>query len=183
MNAKLSSLDNFQSPLFETMPELEPSTFELFEAMDVTSNFPPEFFEAIHAQNIEKLEEIIKTQHIDLNQPTEFWSPSHTPLHIAANSGYVNVTKLFLEYNANPNIVSEIYNQTPLHIADNIKVAELLIGHGADLTLINKGGMTPYQSHASSGCYIAIREEIAHVIEDAMKLKGIAYTSYDCNEL
>jgi hypothetical protein len=150
-----------------------------FKSKDLSNNVSDEFFNAMYAPNIEKLEEIIKTQHIDLNLTINGYLTT-TFLCVAAYYGYENVTKLFLQYGANPNIAGGFY-QTPLHLASTKEVAELLIEHGANLTLTNDPGMTPYRYQAALGCKQPIHAEIAHVIEEAMQLQGIAYTPYECS--
>ena len=67
-----------------------------------------------------------------------------TPLHLAANGGYVSIVKLLLDHGANPDAVDEFGN-TPLHnTAHNghQKVAELLLERGASATIVDEDGYT-----------------------------------------
>jgi len=57
-----------------------------------------------------------------------------TPLHSACRLNYPEVAKLLLEFGANPNAISDIYD-TPIHccVGDgNANMIDLLITHGAD---------------------------------------------------
>lgn len=71
-------------------------------------------------------------------------SAGHTPLHFAARNGSIRVARLLLDRGANANIEDE-YGNTPLWTAvfnsrgDGILI-QLLRGHGADPTRVNKSG-------------------------------------------
>ena len=70
-----------------------------------------------------------------------------TPLHVAAEVGDSNATKLLLEYGATPNVEAYRHNQTPLHVAalrNHVDVVKILLANGADLERRNMLGKTAW---------------------------------------
>ena len=70
----------------------------------------------------------------------------HTPLHLAAEKGEVDVARVLLIRGANPSAVSTVEQITPLHTAvynGQEKVAKLLVEYGSNTTLTDFHGMTP----------------------------------------
>lgn len=69
-----------------------------------------------------------------------------TGLYYATFWGRYETVKVFLEAGADPNIVWEQNNQTPLHLAASLNrkdIAQLLIGYGADTSKKNNKNQTP----------------------------------------
>jgi len=83
-------------------------------------------------------------------------SQGRTPLHSAAEGGYVDVAKMLITNGADIN-VTDNYGVGPLHVASregHKEVAELLIEKGATLDLIDRADRTPvyyaaYNGHAN----------------------------------
>jgi len=76
-----------------------------------------------------------------------------TPLHVAADRGYLRIVKFLLEHGANPNMKNN-YGNTPLHFAATYghpEVAELLLEHGANPNMKNNYGNTPLYFAAMYG--------------------------------
>lgn len=74
-----------------------------------------------------------------------------TPLHLAAGLGRVETVKLLLRNGADVNAIC--YNDfSPLHLADNAKIATILVKAGAKLDLVSVAG-TPMQFHAADAFY------------------------------
>ncbi len=66
-------------------------------------------------------------------------------IYYAVKNRNIEITKLLLEYNANPNIENK-NGWTLLHIAsknNSVDIVKLLIDAGADLYIKNKYGLTP----------------------------------------
>ena len=78
--------------------------------------------------------------------PNEAWSNGWSCLHRAAFKGKLNVVKLLLSYNADPNLQQFIHKKTPLHDAafnGDRDVVEALLDAGARTDIVNKAGFTP----------------------------------------
>jgi len=70
-----------------------------------------------------------------------------TPLHIAADLGYVSITEWLLQHGADVN--AKAYNDfSPLHLSESGTIARILIEHGADLDQVDSLGNTPLQKAA-----------------------------------
>ncbi|MEQ8223681.1 MAG: ankyrin repeat domain-containing protein [Candidatus Eremiobacterota bacterium] len=65
------------------------------------------------------------------------------PLYYAVANSDINMVKLFLSKGAHLNIHANI-GETPLHLANNIKISEYLISHGCDADLKDNSGLTAY---------------------------------------
>ena len=80
-----------------------------------------------------------------------------TPLHIAADRGYLRIVEFLLEHGANPNMKNN-YGRTPLHIAamyGHLEVVEFLLEHGANPNVRNNYGYTPLH-FAVDGCFVDV---------------------------
>ncbi|MGA9629764.1 MAG: ankyrin repeat domain-containing protein, partial [Candidatus Rickettsiella isopodorum] len=77
-----------------------------------------------------------------------------TPLHLAAQYGYLNIVKYLLKKRSHLEIKDKIIGNTPLHLAilyDHFDIVKYLFESGADLNAINKWGDTPLSCAAKSG--------------------------------
>ena len=79
-----------------------------------------------------------------------------TALSAAAHKNHEEVVSVLLDAGANPNQQDEDGDNFPLHWARQPAVARLLVNAGADLAVLNRGGLTPLE--------IAEREENEGVI-------------------
>jgi ankyrin repeat protein len=76
----------------------------------------------------------------------------HGTIHSAVGGGDVEAVKEFLAAGADVNVKDDTYGGfTPLHIAANKEVAELLIANGADVNAKDDGGVTPLHSASTFG--------------------------------
>jgi len=76
-----------------------------------------------------------------------------TPLHTAADRGYLRIVEFLLEHGANPNMKNN-YGSTPLHYAAMYgypEVVELLLEHGANPNIQSNYGSTPLHYAAMYG--------------------------------
>ena len=91
-----------------------------------------------------------------------------TPLHAAALSGQVEISRLLLQYKADDN-AQDLRGKTPLHIASkkgHVDVARLLLEHGADVNARADNRNTPLH-YASKGGH---RETVRLLVEHGGKL-------------
>jgi ankyrin repeat protein len=84
----------------------------------------------------------------------------HGTIHSAVGGGDVEAVKEFLADGADVHAKDDAYGGfTPLHIAANKEVAELLIANGADVNAKDDGGVTPLHGAATLG-----HKEIAELL-------------------
>jgi ankyrin repeat protein len=80
-----------------------------------------------------------------------------TPLHVAADRGYLRIVKFLLKHGANPNMKND-YGNTPLHDAaafGHREVVKLLLEHGANPNIRDNDGYTPLH-YAVGFCYVDV---------------------------
>eukprot|EP00160_Parvularia_atlantis_P021053 Unigene8966_Nuclearia_a/m.27450 Unigene8966_Nuclearia_a/g.27450 ORF Unigene8966_Nuclearia_a/g.27450 Unigene8966_Nuclearia_a/m.27450 type:complete len:176 (+) Unigene8966_Nuclearia_a:57-584(+) len=65
----------------------------------------------------------------------------YSPLQAAASYGHAELLELLLKRGANP-IIRDCDDDTPLHQAETVACAQLLLDHGADLLAKNSEGLT-----------------------------------------
>jgi ankyrin repeat protein len=76
-----------------------------------------------------------------------------TSLHAAARYGYVEISRLLLQYKADTYVLDD-YGRTPLHLAAecaHVNVARLLLEHGADVNAMDNSRNTPLHSASERG--------------------------------
>jgi ankyrin repeat protein len=87
-----------------------------------------------------------------------------TALHAAAYYGYVEISRLLLEYKADNN-AQGLHGQTPLHDvseAGHVDTARLLLEHGADMNARDKSRNTPLLVALKHGCLEIARLLVEH---------------------
>lgn len=67
----------------------------------------------------------------------------NTPFQIACGEGYARIVKTFLRAGADPNEQTRAGRDAPLHYANTPKVVQVLLDHGADVSLQGDQGRTP----------------------------------------
>ncbi|KAF8494407.1 hypothetical protein F5888DRAFT_1926146 [Russula emetica] len=85
----------------------------------------------------------------------------YTPQHLAAHSGYVEISRLLLQYKADTN-AQDHSGQTPLMFASgqgHVNVARLLLEQGADVNAQDNGRNTPLHHASRRG-----RPEVARLL-------------------
>lgn len=101
-----------------------------------------ELFAATEAGDIAKVKELLKKETKETIDQVDFYG--YTALHAAAESNHPDLIPLLLEAGANINRATYDATFTPLHHAlakGNFECARILIAKGADLNLLNEGGM------------------------------------------
>ena len=68
-------------------------------------------------------------------------STGGTLLHLASSLGHPSVVRRLLTLGASPNLMRD--GATPLHLASNDRVAELLLASGANANVVGREGETP----------------------------------------
>jgi ankyrin len=74
------------------------------------------------------------------------------PLHLASKLGRVDFAQLLLEHGADVNS-QDVNHCTPLHLTYDMKIARLLVEHGANLDLEGSKGRTVSQVASERGYY------------------------------
>lgn len=70
----------------------------------------------------------------------------NTALHLASERDNIHAVKALLTHReTNPNVLNK-YKATPLHLAQSVAVADLLISHGASLDCTDSNNQTPLQA-------------------------------------
>ena len=72
----------------------------------------------------------------------------HTPLHVAASSGHLNILELLLHHGGDVNCLTNT-GHTPLHLAasgHHIECIMLLLAYGADDSIVDNSGKAPLQT-------------------------------------
>lgn len=123
--------------------------------------------DGIKGCRLEFVESMIKKYRADPNVNIDL---GYSAMHFCA--GFENqefaaqVVNLFLAYDGNPNVRTEIERYTPLHIAcinKNVEVARLLIDNGADVYASDAEDNTPVHYATVENCFkivLMIRNEI-----------------------
>ncbi|MGB9602646.1 MAG: ankyrin repeat domain-containing protein [Limisphaerales bacterium] len=118
--------------------------------------------EAVKANSLEQLQLIIKTDPESINGKDQLqW----TPLHWAADYGYLKIAEFLIENGANVNAKTD-NGWTPLHqavIKAHTNIARLLISKKADVNAQTSAKVTPLML----ACGIAYNYEIAKMLLDA----------------
>ncbi|KAK7949556.1 hypothetical protein PG988_016195 [Apiospora saccharicola] len=87
-----------------------------------------------------------------------------TPLHIAAENGFLDLVKFLIEQGANVN-TPDVYGQTPLYVAavnEHLNSAEFLIEQGADINTPDVHGQTILHIAAYEGNSSIVQFLLAH---------------------
>jgi ankyrin repeat protein len=84
------------------------------------------------------------------------------PLHVAAAYCRVDIMRILLERGANPNAVTYLVKNTPLHLASCAEAARLLLERGANIEARNDAGSTPLHL-AAMHCQV----DVARVLIEA----------------
>ena len=124
-------------------------------------------FEAAGTGNADRVRELLED---DLSL-AHAWSPDgFQGLHLAAFFGHAEAAEALLERGADPSQVSrhELIKVTPLHSAvasegaEDVRVVECLLAHGAPVNAAVEGGHTPLHSAASNGNVAIVELLLAH---------------------
>ena len=96
------------------------------------------------------------------------------------DNDYLNIIKLLLEYNANPNIKSKILGSTPLLLSvyrSDYELTNLMIKHGVNLNIKNKLGNTPLMAAAKYGPLKLVKLLLEHGAKLLIRNNN-GYTAY-----
>jgi len=121
-----------------------------------------ELLEAAERGNSNKVRELLKRGGLKANPNTRDKN-GNTPLHLAAEHGFLDVARLLLEHGADVNAIGKS-GWTPLHVAavnGRMAIVRLLLEHGADVDVIDNYDQTPSDRARQVGY-----EGIARVIEE-----------------
>ncbi|GAN11408.1 ankyrin [Mucor ambiguus] len=87
----------------------------------------------------------------------------YTAMHAAVSYNQMEMVKLLIEKGANVNI-EDFEKDTPLYVAENVEMAQLLLDNGADPKHINEDGITPALTALEEGW-----EEVAQFLANITK--------------
>ncbi|EPB84601.1 hypothetical protein HMPREF1544_08618 [Mucor circinelloides 1006PhL] len=87
----------------------------------------------------------------------------YTAMHAAVSYNQIEMVKLLIEKGANVNI-EDFEKDTPLYVAENVEMAQLLLDNGADPKHINEDGITPALTALEEGW-----EEVAQFLANITK--------------
>lgn len=113
-----------------------------------------------HKPEVQRLLELHRMKGISIEERDEMgWAP----LHIAVNHGYDSITRILLEYGADP--MHDLDGNKPLHLATKKgyeSIARLLLEKGADVEASGPDGVTALHLAASHGFTPMIDLLLAH---------------------
>jgi ankyrin repeat protein len=72
-------------------------------------------------------------------------SYDQTPLFLASCHEHIEFMRFVLKHGANVNVQTNYTYRTPLHLSLGMLEVALLLDHGADVHIRDKGGLTPFQ--------------------------------------
>ncbi|CAO3611337.1 unnamed protein product [Mucor fragilis] len=87
----------------------------------------------------------------------------YTAMHAAVSYNQIEMVKLLIEKGANVNI-EDFEKDTPLYVAENVEIAQLLLDNGADPKHTNEDGITPALTALEEGW-----EEVAQFLANITK--------------
>ncbi|KAF1806435.1 ankyrin repeat-containing domain protein [Mucor lusitanicus] len=87
----------------------------------------------------------------------------YTAMHAAVSYNQIEMVKLLIEKGANVNI-EDFEKDTPLYVAENVEMAQLLLDNGADPKHTNEDGITPALTALEEGW-----EEVAQFLANITK--------------
>lgn len=103
-----------------------------------------------------------------------------TALHFAAREGNVTAAKYLLQYHADPNAIDRNL-MTPLHRAakykDSASTVQMLLDHGADVTMLNNRSQNSFQLAEDSGnpAVGILLEKLYHIVPRWSPSMGRSY--------
>ncbi|XP_010532858.1 PREDICTED: uncharacterized protein LOC104808764 [Tarenaya hassleriana] len=128
-----------------------------------------------HSGDLLGLQRLLKDNPSLLNERNPVMS--HTPLHVSAGNGKVDIVKYLLEWTGSEKVEMEAknsYGETPLHMAAKNgcnEAAKLLLDHGAFIEAKASNGMTPL--------HLAVWYSISS--KDISTVKTLLENSADCS--
>lgn len=93
--------------------------------------------------------------------------PTDYPILLAAGSGHIEIVRILLDHGASPGTRGGEGNFTPLHAANDVGTAKLLISRGADINARNDDGLQPIHNATIPG-YLENRRDEA--VAESFKL-------------
>jgi ankyrin repeat protein len=117
-----------------------------------------EIHDAAEGNDVKKVEMLLKRDPRLVNSRNE---NGKTPLHIAANLGQEEVTKVLLAAKADVN-ARDTDGRTPLQMAANKEIVAVLLANKADANVKDKSGRTPLHFWAMLGNRAVVEMLLAH---------------------
>ncbi|KAI8980432.1 ankyrin repeat-containing domain protein [Pilobolus umbonatus] len=130
---------------------------------------------------LDRVKELIESG-VDVNSHDQF---GYTAMHAAVSYNQIEVVEYLITKGADIN-VRDYEKDTPLFVAETVRMADLLIKNGADPYLTNESGITAASTALEEGW-----EEVAHYIakitkEELIKTEeedGLAHLNVEENEM
>ena len=122
------------------------------------AKFEKILFSAIRKESSDIVKKILELR-VDINKVKEEGHEGLTPLHVAIDKCNLEIVKLLLKHNADPNRLNN-YEDTPLYLAvskGHLEIVKELLNNGAEVDKRAPHGVTPF-SNAMMNNHITIAE-------------------------
>lgn len=147
------------------MKKLILATFLFIGAPSFAYNMLSNIFEVLATHDEHNLQQLFRHNAVSVNSVNE---QGFTPLHQAAQSNFIEATRLLISFGANLNLQSRTLLNTPLGIAamkNHLIIANLLLKAGADYFIQNLTGRNPLHLAAAEGNELMVALLIFYAIQ------------------
>jgi ankyrin repeat protein len=101
---------------------------------------------AEHGADVNAVSKVLEPRHLDGKETKESWLGGLTALHLAAREGHTDAVRELIAAKADINVVAASDKTSVMTLSiinGHLDIAKLLLDHGADPNLANRGGLAP----------------------------------------